>query len=208
VASGKIPIGGPHPGVSFWLAGDDGALIDKPNETGELYIGGEQLMRGYWGDDHLSESVLRHDVVPGEIVYKTGDLVYRDTSGLYVYVGRSDDVIKRNGVRISLSEVALALRRVDGVAGAICLAIASSDGLAIAAFVAVAPGVTEAEVRDGAKDFLPASMEPDELVLVSSLPMTPSGKVDRQRLLADAARAGWQHRWAQVTRLRSLLRTA
>jgi acyl-coenzyme A synthetase/AMP-(fatty) acid ligase len=190
VASGRVPIGRPHPGVSFWLVGDDGALIDKPNRTGELYIGGKQLMRGYWGDDNLSESVLRRDVVPGEIVYKTGDLVYRDTRGLYVYVGRSDDVVKRNGVRISLSEVALALRRVEGVAGAVCLAIASSDRLAIAAFVATA--VTEAEVRDGAKDFLPPSMVPDELVLVSSLPMTPSGKVDRQRLLADAALAGWR----------------
>jgi acyl-coenzyme A synthetase/AMP-(fatty) acid ligase len=194
VASGKVPIGSPHPGVSFWLVGDNEALIDNPDETGELYIGGEQLMRGYWGDDDLSRTVLRRDVVPGELVYKTGDRVYRDTSGLYVYVGRSDDVVKRNGVRISLSEVALALRRVEGVAGAVCLAITDSDRLVMAAFVAAAVGVTEAAVRDGAKDFLPPSMVPDELVLVSSLPMTPSGKVDRQRLLADATRAGWQHR--------------
>jgi D-alanine--poly(phosphoribitol) ligase subunit 1 len=192
VASGKIPIGAPHPGVSFWLVGHDGRLIDEPNEVGELYIGGDQLMRGYWADDALSSQVLRYDVVPGQKVYKTGDLVFRGPNGLYVYSGRTDDVIKRNGVRISLSEVALALRRVEGVTGAVCLPIDGGDRLAIAAFVAAAPGVTEDAVRDGSTSFLPASMAPDELVLVSSLPMTPSGKVDRPRLLADATLTGWK----------------
>ena len=61
--------------------------------TGELYIGGTQLMAGYWGAPDLTASVLRDDVVPGQTVYRTGDLVYRDRWDRYVYVDRADRVI-------------------------------------------------------------------------------------------------------------------
>ena len=193
VVSGKIPIGAPHAGVRFYLVGLEGGggTIAGADQVGELYIAGEQLMRGYWGDSELSEMVLRRDVVPGELVYKTGDLVYRDGRGLFVYVGRSDDVVKRNGVRISLDEVSYALRRVDGVAGAVCLAVDVGGRIGIAAFVEAAPGMTAAKLLDGASSDIPASMRPDEVFIVTALPMTPSGKVDRQRLLEEAGRTPW-----------------
>jgi D-alanine--poly(phosphoribitol) ligase subunit 1 len=193
VASGRIPIGAPHVGVSFYLLRPDGTAgaIAGEGEVGELYIGGEQLMRGYWGDFQLSETVLRRDVVPGELVYKTGDLVYRDERGLYVYVGRSDDVVKRNGVRISLDEVTYALRRVDGVAGAVCLAIDLGGRLGIVAFVEAQPDMTAGKLLDATSSDLPATMRPDEVFIVSALPMTNSGKVDRPRLLEEAGRTRW-----------------
>ena len=78
-------------------------------------------MDGYWGAPELTGSVMRTDVVPGHTVYRTGDLVYRDGRGHYVYVERADRVIKRFGVRISLLELsrrhALACR---GVGGRLC----------------------------------------------------------------------------------------
>jgi D-alanine--poly(phosphoribitol) ligase subunit 1 len=194
VASGKVPIGAPHPGVSFSLARLDGSgtLVQAEGEVGELYIGGQQLMSGYWSDPALSGRVLRRDVVPGEVVYKTGDLVYRDGRGLYVYAGRSDDVVKRNGVRISLGEVTAALRGVDAVTGAVCLPVDLDGRLGIAAFVEAPAGVTAVKVLDAASSVIPATMRPDEVFVVTSLPMTPSGKVDRQRLLDEAGRSGWR----------------
>ena len=193
VASGRIPIGAPQVGVSFHLVHPDGpgGTIAGVGEVGELYIGGEQLMRGYWGDIELSEMVLRRDVVPGELVYKTGDLVYRDERGLYVYAGRSDDVVKRNGVRISLDEVTNELRRVDGVAGAVCLAIDLGGRLGIAAFVQAQPDMTAGKLLDATSLDLPATMRPDEVFIVSDLPMTTSGKVDRRRLLEESGRTRW-----------------
>lgn len=194
VASGKIPIGAPQAGVSFHLLRPDGTgtLVQGAGEVGELYIGGEQLMRGYWRDSVLSQAVLRRDVVPGELVYKTGDLVYRDGRGLYVYAGRSDDVVKRNDVRISLGEVTGALRGVDGVTGALCLPIDLGGRLGIAAFVEAPPGMTALKLLDAASSYIPASMRPDEVFIVRALPITTSGKVDRQRLLDEAGRTGWR----------------
>jgi amino acid adenylation domain-containing protein len=194
VKAGKVPIGTPHAGVSFSLVRTDGTdnLVERAGEVGELYIGGEQLMRGYWGDEEFSRAVLRTDVVPGEVLYKTGDLAYRDDSGRYFYWGRSDDVVKRNDVRISLSEAASALRGVEGVTGAVCLAIDHDGRLGIAAFVEAGSDMTAAKLLNATSSELPFSMRPDEVFIVSALPVTTAGKIDRRRLLADAGRREWQ----------------
>ena len=65
-------------------------------------------MAGYWKDPVLTKAVLQTDVITGEKLYKTGDLVFRDSRGNYTYVDRSDRVVKRSAVRISLLEVELA----------------------------------------------------------------------------------------------------
>jgi len=191
VDSGTVPIGLPHPGVSFHIVAEDGLLILDPDEVGELYIGGNQLMRGYWGDDEFTFRALRDDVVPGTTVYRTGDLVYRDRQGRYVYVGRTDSVVKRNGVRVSLGEVARVLLEVDDVTGAVCIPIERSDRLAIAAFVEASPHVTVSGVFEVAYRQLPTSMVPDEVHLWSSFPLNSSGKVDHRRLAAEANRVIW-----------------
>ena len=200
VASGIVPIGIPHPGVSFHIVAEDGQSIFGTDEVGELYIGGNQLMRGYWGDDELTSRALRDDVVPGTKVYRTGDLVYRDRRGRYVYVGRTDTVVKRNGVRVSLREVARVLQGVDDVTAAICLPIDKNGRLAIAAFVEAGPHVTVSAVFEAAHRELPAGMVPDEVHLWSSFPLNSSGKVDHRRLAAEAKQVIWASPMDDVTR--------
>ncbi len=200
VVSGTVPIGLPHPGVSFHIVADDGRLIMCPDEVGELYIGGNQLMRGYWGDDDLTSRALRDDVVPGTKVYRTGDLVYRDRQGRYAYVGRTDTLVKRNGVRVSLREVARVLQGVDDVTAAICLPIDKNGRLAIAAFVEAGPHVTVSGVLEAAHRELPAGMVPDEVYLWSSFPLNSSGKVDHRRLAAEAKQVIWASPMDDVTR--------
>jgi amino acid adenylation domain-containing protein len=186
VASGRIPLGVPNEGVDFTIVSDDGEILDGPDEVGELYIGGAQLMRGYWGDKELTASVLNDLIIPGETWYKTGDLVWRDAQGRYFYAGRSGDVVKRNGVRISLNEIVLALRRVEGVSGAACAPTGDDGSLVIAAFVEARRPLTARDLLSAISADLPASMLPDQVVIVPSLPMTSSGKVDLPRLLGDA----------------------
>ena len=81
LADDTVPIGLPHPGVTFHLVDPDGGVVSGEGAVGELHIGGSQLMTEYWGAPELTSAVLREDVVPGRTVYRTGDLVYRDRRG-------------------------------------------------------------------------------------------------------------------------------
>jgi D-alanine--poly(phosphoribitol) ligase subunit 1 len=185
VGDGPVPIGRPHPNVTFHVVGDGGELVSEPGVTGELYVGGDQLMTGYWRAPQLSEAVLRTDIVPGQTVYRTGDLVYRDQDGDYVYVDRADRVIKRSGIRISLVEVGGALSALPVVADATCVAFSLEGGVGIAAFV-VAEGSSALEIKRLTAERLPATMLPDQFVIVDEFPLTSSSKVDERRLLAIA----------------------
>ncbi len=184
--AGLVPIGHPHPGSSFHLVDEHGRLVDRPGVVGELYIGGLQLMAGYLNDPALTAAVLRTDVVEGTTLYRTGDLVFRDDRGNYVYVGRSDRVIKRHGVRMSLVEVTEALGGIDGVASAACTSFDLEGDLGVVAFVVPDGELTPVAVRQAASERLPETMLPDQFVLVANLPLTSSSKVDERRLLKEA----------------------
>jgi D-alanine--poly(phosphoribitol) ligase subunit 1 len=184
--TGLVPIGHPHPGSSFYLVDEAGRLVDRPGLVGELHIGGRQLMAGYLNDPAQSAAVLRTDVVDGTTVYRTGDLVSRDDRGNYVYVGRSDRVIKRHGVRLSLVEVTEALGRIDEVASAACTTFELEGDLGIVAFLVPDGELTPLAVRRAAAEQLPETMLPDRFVLVADLPLTSSSKVDERRLLKEA----------------------
>jgi acyl-coenzyme A synthetase/AMP-(fatty) acid ligase len=132
---------------------------------------------------------MRTDVVPGEVTYRTGDVMYRDQAGRYVYVDRADRVVKRNGVRISLLEVSDACAGLGGVTGAACVAFDNDGTLGIAAFVVAPGGLTTVDIRDGVGRLLPDTMLPDHLHVVAELPLTSSGKLDEARLLAGAGLA-------------------
>jgi D-alanine--poly(phosphoribitol) ligase subunit 1 len=184
--AGQVPIGHPHPGSSFHLVDEHGKLVDRPGAVGELYIGGPQLMAGYLNDSARSSAVLRTDLIDGDTLYRTGDLVFRDDRDNYVYVGRSDRVIKRHGVRMSLVEVTEALGGIDGVASAACTTFDLEGDLGVVAFVVPDRELTPLAVRQAASQRLPATMLPDHFVLVADLPLTSSSKVDERRLLTDA----------------------
>jgi acyl-coenzyme A synthetase/AMP-(fatty) acid ligase len=184
--AGQVPIGHPHSASSFHLVDEDGGLVDRLGAVGELYIGGIQLMAGYLNDPARSAAVLRTDVVEGTTVYRTGDLVCRDDRGNYVYVGRSDRVIKRHGVRMSLVEVTEALGGTDGVASAACTTFDLDGDLGVVAFVVPDGELTPLAVRQAASERLPETMLPDLFVLVEDLPLTSSSKVDERRLLEEA----------------------
>jgi len=198
-----VPIGRPHAGVVFRILDADGKLVEEAGEIGELYVGGNQLMAGYWNDPDLTATVMRGDFVPGETLYKTGDLVYRDGSGDYVYVDRVDRVVKRSAIRISVAEIDHALRRLPRVSAAVCLPFDNHGELGIAAFIVADGPMTEVEVRQQALDQLPPTMIPDVFKVIDGLPMTSVSKVDERALLAAAGLAELQAtppRWERVVR--------
>ncbi|MFH8560810.1 amino acid adenylation domain-containing protein [Streptomyces sp. NPDC017988] len=183
-ASGrKIPLGAPDRGVGFHLVDAEGNLVTEPDTPGELCVSGVQVMAGYWGAPEVTRQVLRDDLVPGTTVYRTGDLVRRTPDGLYVYLDRADNVVKRNGNRISMTEVTAALLDVPGVEDAVALVDRPDGRTLIHAFV-VAPGLDAAPVRKELLLRVPAYMSPDSLHVVAELPRLSGGKPDARRLRA------------------------
>jgi D-alanine--poly(phosphoribitol) ligase subunit 1 len=186
IDEGVITIGRPHPGVTFVLVDDGGRVVEESGAVGELYVGGAQLMAGYWANPELTSEVLRRDVVPDESLYRTGDLAYRDERGDYVYVDRVDRVVKRSGVRISLVELSESMNRLGEVEAAACLTFNRDGDLGIVAFVVVRGATTLLELRRAASQLIPENMLPDRFEFVSTLPLNRSNQLDESRLLSEA----------------------
>lgn len=184
-----IPIGQPHQGVDFHLL-DAACHPVAAGDVGELYIGGAQGMLGYLDDPHATSAVLRMHALSGQQLYRTGDMARRDPQGNYVYLGRADGVVKRNGMRISLTEIEQALMAMDGVGSAICVAVHDRGQTRIVAYIAAVQGhsLTTRHLRKGLLVRLPAGMLPDLIHALPMFPATGGGKADRQALKCQAFR--------------------
>ncbi|MET9014321.1 non-ribosomal peptide synthase/polyketide synthase [Streptomyces olivaceoviridis] len=180
------PIGGPVALTRAYVL--DGSLRPQPvGVTGELYLGGGGLARGYLHRPGLTAARFVADPfgAPGERMYRTGDLVRRRADGALEYVGRIDQQVKVRGFRIELGEVEEALRRCAGVAEAAATVTTDADGhRRLAGYVVPAAGqrVEPETVRRELGRTLPASMVPSALVVLDALPLNPNGKLDRVRL--------------------------
>ncbi|HVW44155.1 MAG TPA: amino acid adenylation domain-containing protein [Amycolatopsis sp.] len=143
----------------------------RPALTGELYLGGVQLARGYHNRAGLTASrFVANPFMPGERLYRTGDLVKRDAHGVLAYLGRTDDQVKIRGFRVELGEVEAALTAQPGVRAA--AVTVQPERQQLIAYVVGKPGPLT----------LPEHMIPSITVEVDELPLTPSGKLDRKAL--------------------------
>ncbi|WP_017580523.1 non-ribosomal peptide synthetase [Nocardiopsis valliformis] len=184
---GSVPIGLPVPNTTLHVL--DHALRPVPPEAvGELYLGGVQLARGYVGRPDLTASRFVADPTgqPGERLYRTGDLVRRRADGALVYLGRSDDQVKINGVRVEPGEAEAVLRALDGVADAAVAVRTAGATTALAGYVVPAPGRTPDpdHLRARLASALPQALVPATLTVLDRLPLSVNGKVDRKALPA------------------------
>ncbi|MFJ8196434.1 amino acid adenylation domain-containing protein [Streptomyces sp. NPDC096152] len=107
--AGSVPIGVPVDNTQCYILDDDRAPVDI-GETGELYIGGVQLARGYLDrPEQTEERFVPSPFVPTERLYRTGDLAYWNPDGTIQFTGRTDNQIKLRGYRVELDEIALAV---------------------------------------------------------------------------------------------------
>ena len=178
-----IPIGTAISGTEAFIAPDSGAASP---ESGELWVRGASVARGYWGDTERTSERFVPDPRPGHapgIAYRTGDLVRRRDDGNLLFLGRLDSQIKSRGHRIELGEIETALRRHPGVRDAAVLAV--PDDLVnnlIKACAAVEPGTGELDLRTHCLALLPPYMIPDIIEVSAELPRTSTGKIDRRSL--------------------------
>jgi amino acid adenylation domain-containing protein len=187
----SAPIGCPLPHVHAFVVDDQGAPVPDGNE-GELCLGGPSVARGYRGQQALTRE--RFVEIAGERVYRSGDVVVRDASGVLHYFGRNDDQIKVRGVRVEPGEIEAAIQRDPRVAHAAATWFPTPGGArAIVAAVVLQPGAhcRPQDLHEGLVARLPSTMIPARFLFVPWLPMTTSGKVDRKVIReAVAAAAG------------------
>lgn len=185
-----VPIG--HPIANLQLHVLDAAWQPVPTgATGELYLAGAGLARGYLGRPGLTaERFVPDPFVPGARMYRTGDLARRRADGALDYHGRVDTQVKLRGQRIEPGEIEALLRAAPGVHDAVV--IVRDEQLVGYVACGDAGPLDRAALLDSLRAQLPAYMVPSQLIELDALPVTPNGKCDRHALPApvrDAAAA-------------------
>jgi amino acid adenylation domain-containing protein len=183
-------IGRPIANTQVYVLGRDRqpVPIDVP---GELYIGGEGLARGYLNRPELTaERFVPSPFAPDQTLYRTGDRVRWNREGTLEFLGRVDDQVKIRGFRIEPAEVEAALSRHPKVRQSAVIAREDRTGhKALVGYVVAAadPPPSGGELRQHLSRTLPEYMIPASFVSMPTLPLTPSGKVDRRALPAPTA---------------------
>jgi amino acid adenylation domain-containing protein len=184
-----VPIGRPISNTQAYVL--DSQLQPVPvGVTGELYIGGDGLARGYFNCPELTAERFIPNPFgqePGARLYKTGDLVRQLPDGNIEFLGRVDHQIKLRGFRIELGEIESVLGGHPSVHEAVVLAREDVPGeKQLVAYVVLDPGSrpTTSELRSFLQQKLPDYMLPSAFVRLEALPINPNGKVDRRALPA------------------------
>ncbi len=196
-ASERVPIGKPIANARCYVL--DAQLRPVPaGVPGELCVAGIGIGAGYWREPGLTAEKFVADPFgrgPAARLYRSGDLARHLPDGTIECLGRLDRQLKLHGFRIEPGEIESVLRGCAGVADAAVVLREQEGSSRLVAWVVGAGGGPDlAALRAEARSLLPDFMQPSAWVKVARLPLTPSGKVDRDALPAPPAEAPRAHR--------------
>lgn len=187
----QIDVGPPVANTRVYIVGADDDLVPE-GTAGRVLIGGTGVAEGYHGQPERTARRFRPDpFMPGERIYDTGDLGRWSKDGRLVLLGRSDDQVKLRGFRIEPGEVEAALASHPELDRAVVAARPFGEDIRLVAFVVHAPGAspTNGDLRGHVREILPDYMVPAMFVALPEMPLTPNGKIDRNRLPNPFAQA-------------------
>ena len=180
-----LPIGFPRRNMDVLVLNERNEPC-KLGEPGELCVRGSSLALGYWNDPVRTAQAFVQSPLNAhfpELIYRTGDLVYRNEQGELMFTGRKDYQIKHLGYRIELGEIEHAVLRVEGVNNACVLY--DKEKKAISLFYQTQRELTPGSIRQSLAASLPKYMLPTAFHRLDELPMNPNGKIDRLKLARD-----------------------
>ncbi|HXQ73628.1 MAG TPA: amino acid adenylation domain-containing protein, partial [Pyrinomonadaceae bacterium] len=191
--NGSIAIGRPLVNMQMYVL--DEAMHQVPaGVIGEIYIGGEQVARGYLNQTALTAERFvpnPFSTEPGKRLYRSGDLGRMRADGEMEYLGRADEQVKIKGFRIELGEVETVLRQHELVRE--CVVVVHGTGEEKRLLAYVVPGEENGdgrelkqqmkeEIRSYLRRELPEYMVPRDIVVLDRMRLTPNGKIDRKAL--------------------------
>jgi amino acid adenylation domain-containing protein len=175
-----VPIGRPLDNLRTYVL-DGGARPVPAGVVGELYLGGAGVARGYLNQSEANALKFLPDPFsqqPGSRMYRTGDMVFYLPDGNLVFVGRADRQVKIRGFRVELDEIELVLEQHPSVRR--CAVVLDPDERLVA-YVS-GEGLKSSELRRHLIQRLPSYMIPAGFVILPEMPLTATGKIDRQAL--------------------------
>ncbi|AKG37602.1 peptide synthetase [Paenibacillus durus ATCC 35681] len=180
----SIPIGKPIDGV--FIKNLDEQMHEVPEgEMGELWIGGIQLAKGYLHDPEKTRAAFHPNPfpeIPGEFIYRTGDLTVKRADGSYEYHGRIDNQVKLRGFRVELGEIEAVLDAHANIDEAAVIVVEPVPGQQTLLACLSGKTTEEKEIKDFIGRKLPYYMIPHRLEWLPRLPKNPNGKLDRKAL--------------------------
>jgi len=178
----RIPIGRPIQNTRAYIIRDGKQM--PVGEAGELCLAGVGLARGYLNNPQLtSERFLEHPAMPGERIYRTGDVARWLPDGNIEYLGREDHQVKIRGLRIELGEIENTIQAFPGIADCVVTTKKYSESIIlIVAYLVCKQEVDLEALKQHLQRFLPEYMVPGHFEKISHVPLTPNGKADRKAL--------------------------
>lgn len=178
-----VPIGKPMQNTKFYVLNKD--LSPQPVRCwGELYIGGIGVARGYLNKPELTrEKFIDNPFVPGEKMYKTGDVARWLPDGNMEFLGRMDHQVKIRGYRIEIEEIESRLTNHPAIEEAVVTAWdAGGDNKYLCAYYTSPQELEGSELSEYLAKELTDFMIPSYFVRIEKIPLTPNGKIDRKAL--------------------------
>ncbi len=181
----EIPIGFPLPDKEIVLQNNQGANVGYP-DAGEIVVKSRYLSNGYWNNEDLTSAKFKHDPIDPEMaIYYSGDLGVMLPDGCLIHKGRRDSRIKVRGYAVEPQEVEKSLKQHEAIHDAIVVARENNlmeDVLVAYVTKRVGSNLKTVELRSFLVSKLPDYMIPSVFVMLEAMPLTPSGKIDRQAL--------------------------
>ena len=176
-----LPMGIPCENSDAMIIAEDGRIITKPGEIGELCVRGTCLSSGYYGDTTKTKEVfVQNPLNPNypELIYKTGDLVCLNEFNELVYVSRKDFQIKIRGYRVELGEIEAAVSSIENISYNCCLFDSKKEKI----ILIYTGNISENDLNSQLSSKLQEYMIPSEYIRRDEMLFNINGKVDRKAL--------------------------
>ncbi len=175
-------IGIPIPNTEMWIVDEEGNRL-PPGEVGEIVVRGQTVMKGYLNKPEATAKKLRPGPMPGEVILHTGDYGKMDEEGYFYFYGRSDEVIKSRGMKVSPKEIETTIIGHPEVSEAAAIGVEHEEyGEAIVLFVNEEhPEITE-KLKHYCRKNLATHQQPIAIISIDMLPKTTNGKINKKIL--------------------------